>query len=63
MKIIQTRSGLANQYGIHRQTFSKWLESIGITHNKALTPIELQIVLNKIGTPEQLRQAAAQLLK
>jgi hypothetical protein len=63
MKIIQTRIGLANQYGIHRQTFTKWLVTIGITHNKALTPIELQIVMNKIGTPEQLRQVTAQLLK
>jgi len=63
MKRIQTRTGLADQYGIHRKTFTRWLASIGITHRCALTPLELEIVMNKIGTPEKLNQVAAQLLK
>lgn len=57
MKIVQTRSYLAQKYGLCRQTISKMLrEHCGITHNGALTPMDLEIFTQKVGTPEQLKR-------
>lgn len=63
MKVIQTRRGLAKRYGIHHETFSIWLKKIGIDHRCALTPIELEMVYTKIGSPEKLKELAALMLK
>lgn len=63
MKRIQTRRGLAEQLGWHHETLSKKLHEIGIKHSGALTPLDLELVANKIGTPEKLRQMTAVFLK
>lgn len=57
MNRIQTRVRLAELYGVDRETISAWLKRIGITHRASLTPLELEIFANKIGTPEQLKRA------
>lgn len=58
MKIIQTRTFLALKYGMCRQTISRMLkEHCGITHNSALTPMDLELFITKVGTPEQFRKA------
>jgi hypothetical protein len=62
VKRIQTRIFLADRYGMERHTFSDWLKRIGIDHNKALTPIELELIIKKIGTPEQFKAASARLM-
>ena len=63
MRIQQTRQYLAKKYGLCRQTISKLLaEKCGITHNGHLTPLDLEVFIQKVGTPEQFKRAV-ELLK
>jgi hypothetical protein len=60
--VQQTRSYLAQKYGLCRQTISKLLaERCGITHNSHLTPIDIELFIQKVGTPEQLKKAVEML--
>lgn len=60
MKIQQTRSYLAEKYGLCRQTITKLLaDKCGITHNGHLTPMDLEIFIQKVGTPEQFARVKA----
>lgn len=53
MKYPQTRTDLAERYGLCRQTISKLLiERCGITHRKRLSLNELKTFVEKIGTPD-----------
>jgi abortive infection bacteriophage resistance protein len=58
MQRIQTRKRLAELYNADRETITRWLNKIGITHSCSLTPIELEMFVQKIGTPEQIKQSA-----
>ncbi len=51
MKLVQTRKGLALQYGVHTVTIKKWLRTIGISHRGGLTPMDVEIFVQKIGKP------------
>jgi hypothetical protein len=57
MNRIQTRVRLAEIYGVDRQKISVWLREMGITHRASLTPLELELFITKIGTPDQLKRA------
>ena len=61
MKRIQTRKALAQIYGLDRETITRYLQRIGIMHRASLTPIEVEMFITKIGTPEQLKASAKQL--
>jgi hypothetical protein len=61
MQRIQTRKRLAEIYKADPETITRWLAKIGITHSCSLTPIELELFISKIGTPEQLKQSAKML--
>lgn len=51
MKIIQTRQCLADKYGVHRQTISKWLKQAGIDHRGGLKPLDVERFIQYVGTP------------
>ncbi len=61
MQRVQTRKRLAELYKADRETITRWLAKIGITHRCHLTPIELELFITKIGTPEQLKESAKRL--
>ena len=62
-KVQQTREFLATKYGLCAETISKLLrERCGITHRGHLTPMDLEIFVQKVGTPEQFRRTV-ELLK
>lgn len=63
MKVLETRTGLAKKFGWHRDTLAKRLQAIGITHSGLLTPLDLELIANKIGTPEKQRVMVQQFLK
>lgn len=61
-KTIQTRKRLGELYGVDRETISRWLKRMGITHSGCLTPQELELFVNEVGVPGQLKQMAERLL-
>jgi len=63
VKRIQTRKCLAEKYEVDPRTITRWITFAGLGTNirRSLTPLELQIFINKIGTPDQLKQAALDL--
>lgn len=58
MLIIQTREALCERYRICDKTLRKVLRGMGITHRGHLTPLDLELLATKYGTPEKLRQMA-----
>lgn len=47
-----TRSVLAEQvYKISRQSFATWLQDIGITHSRTLSPAEVKKIIDTYGLP------------
>lgn len=63
MQRIQTRIRLAEAYNVDRDTITRWLRRIGITHRSALTPIDLEIIFNKIGDPNKMKELAEKFAK
>jgi hypothetical protein len=62
-RVQQTREYLAGKYGLCAETITKLLrEKCGITHRGHLTPMDLSIFVEKVGTPEQFRRTV-ELLK
>lgn len=61
MKTIQSRTFLASKYGLCRQTITKILALHGITHRGHLTPLDIEILVTKYGSPELLKQMAERL--
>jgi hypothetical protein len=57
-KTIETRKYLAELFGWDKETLTRKLRAIGITHRGLLTPMDLQLIYNKIGTPEQRKKLA-----
>lgn len=55
---IQTREALCERYKICDKTLRKVLRGMGITHRGHLTPLDLEILATKYGTPEKLSQMA-----
>lgn len=58
MRVIPTRKSLSVAFGWHVETLRKKLADIGITHSGALTPIDLELIHQKIGNPKKLRELA-----
>jgi len=58
MQRIQTRVRLAEVYKMDRETITRMLIRIGITHSYALSPIEVEMFLNKYGDPKKLKKMA-----
>lgn len=61
MRTSQTRKRIAESLNIDPRTLTKRLHEIGITHSRALMPIEVALITSKIGTREQLDHAARML--
>jgi transposase-like protein len=51
MKLIQTRKGLAERYGVHPDTIKKWLRENGITHRGGLKPLDVEKFIQCVGSP------------
>lgn len=47
-----TRGKLANIYNSDRRTLAYWLEEIGITHKRTLSPKELTSFIHEYGLPD-----------
>ncbi len=61
MRVSQTRKRIAESLSMDPRTLTKRLAEIGINHSRALMPIEVDLITQKIGTREQLDHAARQL--
>jgi hypothetical protein len=62
-RVQQTREYLAGKYGLCAETISKLLrEKCGITHRGHLTPMDLELFIQKVGTPAQFKRSV-ELLK
>jgi hypothetical protein len=61
MLTIQTREVLCFRYGICDKTLRKVLRNIGIKHRGHLTPLDLELLVTKYGSPELLKQMAERL--
>jgi hypothetical protein len=48
-----TRSALAKTYGISEKTLRTWLQELGISHNKTLSPAEIKKFTEFYGLPEE----------
>lgn len=59
MRRHTTRKYLAEKYGVHPETITKWLRDAGIADRtkKALTAEQVRVFIEKVGTPEMLRKA------
>lgn len=52
MQKAKTKQEIANEYGIHRNTFSNWLKRAGIKLSKQLiTPKEQVLIYEQFGQP------------
>lgn len=47
-----TRKELALMYGVHRNTLTHWLNSIGISQRKVLFPKDLALIYAEFGNPD-----------
>lgn len=57
MKVYQTRTYLAARYGVCRQTITKILRGMGITHRGHLSAKDLQAFFDLYGTPGELKDS------
>ena len=53
IKYPVTRKNLARIYQRDRRTLVFWLQDIGITHNKTLSPKELTMFIDEYGLPNE----------
>ena len=54
MQKAKTRQEIANEYGIHRNTFRTWLKTAGIKLSKQLiTPKEQALIYSYFGQPSR----------
>jgi len=55
MKKVVSKKELAAMYGVHSATLTKWLKEIKELdvkkHQKIFTPMQLEIILKKLGEP------------
>lgn len=53
----KTRQEVADEYGVSRKTFSKWLKNAGLDPGRSrLTPAILNQIYDYFGEPRRLRQ-------
>ncbi len=54
MQKAKTRAEIANEYGIHRNTFRTWLKTAGIKlSNRLITPKEQALIYSYFGYPSK----------
>jgi len=58
MQKAKTKQEIANEYGIHRNTFYNWLKKAGIKLSKQLiTPKEQILIYEEFGQPSKKKVA------
>jgi DNA invertase Pin-like site-specific DNA recombinase len=57
MKKVKTRQEIAEEYGISRRTFQRWLKKQKIAlPNGLITPKEQEMIYNNFGYPQTAKQ-------
>jgi transposase len=55
MKKVLSKKELADMYGVHSATLTKWLKEIKALdlrkHQKIFTPLQLEIIFRELGEP------------
>ena len=58
MKKVKTRQEIAEEYGISRRTFQRWLKKQNIAlSNGLITPKEQEVIYQNFGYPQTLNRS------